>query len=227
MSDKRSQHRITIGIILIAVGGLLFFNQMNLFRFGKIIGTWWPMILIAIGFLQLKSGNRGSAAILLIVGIFFQLNQLDIVGWNIWNLIWPLLIVFAGIYLLKGNGSVENKMIKANEDGDTIDVLALFSGSTSNVNSQVFNGGQITAIFGGADVDLSQAKSKLPEINLTVTALFGGADLRIGDDWRVQVQGTPIFGGIDDKRRSELNRSEEKPLLKINATVIFGGIEIK
>ncbi len=227
MSDKRSQHRMTIGIILIAIGALLFFDQMNIFRFGDIIGTWWPMILVAIGILQLNSGNKASASILLILGVFFQLNQLDILGWNIWNLIWPLLIVLAGFYLIKGSSNAENKMVKSGENGDTINVLALFSGNTSKVSSQLFAGGQITAIFGGADVDLSQASTKLPEVNLTITALFGGADLVIGDGWRVEVHGTPLFGGIDEKRRTELIISEEKPLLKINATVLFGGIDIK
>jgi predicted membrane protein len=135
--------------------------------------------------------------------------------------------VLAGFYLLKGSSAAGNKVIKTGDNGDTINVLALFSGSSNQVGSQNFNGGQITAIFGGADVDLSQAKTKQAEIDLSVTALFGGADLLVGDGWRVEVHGTPLFGGIDDKRQKQLFVSDEKPLLKINATVLFGGIDIK
>ncbi len=51
--------RRTFGIIIVIIGGLFLLNSFNIgFDLWDIIGTWWPLIIIAIGAFNLI-GNGG------------------------------------------------------------------------------------------------------------------------------------------------------------------------
>ncbi len=52
-----------------------------------------------------------------------------------------------------------------------------------------------------------------------------GIELRVPDNWRVDVHGGAVFGGIDNKRLQSADPGG--PLLTVNASVAFGGLEIK
>lgn len=106
-----------------------------------------------------------------------------------------------------------------------------FSGSTSQITSQNFKGGEINVIFGGTEIDLRPADLDDDFKVLELNAIFGGIEIFIPYNWRVEVRGTPLFGGIADKTRFDSsfsrNNSFKSKTLRINCTVIFGGIEIK
>jgi hypothetical protein len=59
-----------------------------------------------------------------------------------------------------------------------------------------------------------------------VTAAFGGIEIRVPAEWKIIVDSNPIFGAIEDKRKT-FPQVEDAPKLYIRGTVIFGGIEIK
>jgi predicted membrane protein len=114
------------------------------------------------------------------------------------------------------------------EDVDILDAWALFGGAERLVTSEQFKGGKATALFGGIDIDLRQAGMADGEHSLDLTVLFGGIDVWVPRDWDVWVTGSPIFGGIDDKRvTSRAAEITSKGRLHINAFVMFGGIDIK
>lgn len=48
--------------------------------------------------------------------------------------------------------------------------------------------------------------------------------MKVPEHVRVEITGIPIFGGWEDKTR---RKDIDSPLLKINALVIFGGVEVK
>lgn len=64
------------------------------------------------------------------------------------------------------------------------------------------------------------------EASLDVEAFFGGVKIRVPPTWAVAVEGAPIFGGIENKAIPSAT-TEGQPLLRIRATVVFGGIEIR
>jgi hypothetical protein len=107
---------------------------------------------------------------------------------------------------------------------DEINSFNVFSGSNLNTSSQSFKGGSVTAVFGGADLDLRQA-ALAPGARLDIFAAFGGVDVKVPPDWQVVVRGLPIFGGVDNKAKAPAG--ENAPQLEVNATVIFGGVDIK
>ena len=98
------------------------------------------------------------------------------------------------------------------------------------MNTQDFQGGNVTAMFGGVEIDLTEANMQADEATLEINAIFGGAEIRVPDSWQVSYRGAPIFGGVEDKtriRRSEAPADAKRKVLYITGVVIFGGLVIK
>ena len=82
----------------------------------------------------------------------------------------------------------------------------------------------MNAIFGGACLDLRNAAMS-GNIELVATAVFGGIDILVPANVRVMVNSVPIFGGVSNKAANPVG--DIKAVLHINATCMFGGIDIK
>jgi hypothetical protein len=97
------------------------------------------------------------------------------------------------------------------------------------VTSQQFQGGKVTAIFGGLNYNMLKAKLAPGENYLDVFCLFGGMKLVVPEGWTVKIRVMSLFGGFSDKQRfrmPELKMDQDAQLI-IKGTVIFGGGEIK
>lgn len=107
---------------------------------------------------------------------------------------------------------------------EVLDVTAIFGGIKKNVVSKVFKGGDIVSIFGGCEINLSQADFD-KQVKIDAVQIFGGCTLIIPPNWQVRSESVTIFGGIDDKRE----RMSDKPdkVLILEGFTLFGGIELK
>lgn len=81
-------------------------------------------------------------------------------------------------------------------------------------------------IFGGSEIDLSQADINGTAI-IEVTALFGGATLVVPSHWNVISNAVAILGEVKDKRIVQNLPEENGKTLLIKGTVMFGGVDIK
>ena len=82
-------------------------------------------------------------------------------------------------------------------------------------------------VFGGADIDLSQADFE-NTITLEITQVFGGTKLIVPANWEIKSETVTILGSIEDKRNVQPKLNDEAPkVLVIIGTTVFGGIEIK
>ena len=59
-----------------------------------------------------------------------------------------------------------------------------------------------------------------------VFVAFGGIEVKVPDGWHVVIRGFPIFGGFENKTARD-KLPAEAPTLVVNATVLFGGLEVK
>ncbi len=58
--------------------------------------------------------------------------------------------------------------------------------------------------------------------------MFGGIEVVVPRDWKVIINVTSIFGGVDDKRILNPDQVyESNKVLIIRGTAIFGGCELK
>jgi len=109
---------------------------------------------------------------------------------------------------------------------DYVDSVNVFGGSHQAVYSKNFKGGEITAVFGGCDLNLTQADFE-GEIRIEVTAIFGGAKIIVPPGWEVKSEVTAIFGGLDDKRSIQPTGEGKKRLVIIEGLALFGGVDIR
>ncbi len=247
MENRDGSSHIWTGLFLLAIGGLALARSM-----GAPIPNWlfsWQMLVIAIGlFIGFKKGFRdGGWFIPVIIGGFFLVNEFVLQG-EMRRHIWPMILIVIGIFFIfrprktcfghKRNTSPlqadsstvpttgESNYAHDYTQDDIIDTVNIFSGTKKVILSKNFKGGDIVNIFGGSEIDLTQADMTTPAV-LEVTAIFGGATLIVPSNWAIKSEAVTIFGGIGDKRKiTTLSESPAKTLV-LKGTMIFGGIEIK
>ncbi|MEO6229364.1 MAG: DUF5668 domain-containing protein [Ferruginibacter sp.] len=250
-SKNTESGRIVAGLILLGVGAVLLLRAMHFTLFPGWIFSW-PMILILVGvYSGFKHNFRNNTwMILMAIGGFFLLNQI-IPGLRLEPYFWPLLIIGAGlVFILRPrndfpyNDSGKTEDIKwqdagtgdnpstpptaAGIDGSNfVRIRSVFSGVNRTVISKNFQGAHISSVFGGVEVNFSQADITGPVV-IKTEVIFGGIKLYVPAHWAVQNEIDGVFHGVDDKRRfnvaPELNPSK---VLILRGSVVFGGIEIK
>ena len=82
------------------------------------------------------------------------------------------------------------------------------------------------AIFGAVELDLREAAMVNGNATLDVTIMFGGIELWVPKSWKVSLQTSMLFGGIDDNHQQP-DPSEATGELTIVGSVLFGGIEVQ
>lgn len=223
---KKQRSQFAIAIVLIVLGVVFLLGNLDIINvdIGDLISNWWPLILIllgVIGLFQARSTPVGSI-FLIVIGAVLLLVTHDVADFDI---LWPIVIIGAGIWVLFHN-RVSRRPTAADEVGqDSINVSALFSGSEHRITSQSFQGGNVSASFGAVELDLSGAGlAESPVLNVNV--FMGGVELRVPDEWVVNVNGSPVLGGIEYSR-TQPAATDGAPTLIINASIAFGGLEIK
>lgn len=87
---------------------------------------------------------------------------------------------------------------------------------------QRFKGGDIVNIFGGTELNLTQADIT-GKVTIEITTIFGGTKLIVPANWEVKSEAVTIFGGLEDKRSASVMNSNGDKVLVLKGTVIFGG----
>ncbi|SMD43367.1 Predicted membrane protein [Aquiflexum balticum DSM 16537] len=113
-----------------------------------------------------------------------------------------------------------------NDSSDLVNAQALFTGIERRILSKNFRGGKTSAIFGGTEIDLTQADLAEGAV-LNVEVAFGGVKLIVPSHWELQINVSNIFAGIEDKRSYSKIPPDPSKVLKIYGSIVFGGLEIK
>ena len=202
----------------------------------------WKTFLIALGlFIGFKHNFKGGAwFVLILVGAGFLTGDIypEI---PVRRYIWPMVLIVVGAFLIfrprrnwGGPGEDKDKddtdaflaSEKTYTKDDFVDSTTIFGGSKKIIISKNFKGGDIVNVFGGTELDLTQADMNGQAI-LELTTVFGGTTLFIPSNWDIKSEAVMIFGGVEDKRKMNAPPDSPKKILVIQGTVIFGGIDIK
>jgi len=240
----KNSGRVWSGFIIVIIGFAFLLNNM-----GLNIPRWifsWSNFLIALGvFIGVRRNFKGIAwLILILIGAYNTLNNIPGLDLDLSKYALGIGLVIVGGFLIfrpKDTLAIRKKRKDKNKadfdfdeasgkknvnNNDVIDVMAVFGGSNQTVYSKNFQGGDITAVFGGADIVMTQAD--FPEtVSLDVTAVFGGIKLIVPQNWAIKSNVTALFGSVEDKRSHVMPVAEMKKTLILDGTALFGGIEIK
>ena len=213
-----------VGIVLVTLGVLFLLDQAGSIDAGDLIGDWWPLVIVVVGLVQLAERPRSPVGPLIVMafGGILLLTQLDVVSPEVWNYAWPILLVIVGLVILL---RLPGRNAPAGVGEDVVRASALFGSNEVVVTSQRLQGGSASAFFGGVVLDLRQAALDPGGATIAASAIFGAVEVFVPRGWRVEVTGTPIFGGLSGKMDPAL--PGEGPTLTVDATVIFGGVEVK
>ncbi len=199
-----------LGLIIIAIGIVLLGNVLNIWDVNLFFDGWWTLFIIIPSLYGYLNKQWLSSTISLLIGVFLLLSANEIISWEI---ILPTILIIVGIsFLFKNKSNVD----KINSKSYT----AIFSGSEHKIES-VLSDMNITAIFGGVELNMRGATLE-KDIIIDATCLFGGIDILVPENCTVTVNGTPIFGGIENKALQGNGKR-----ITINVTCLFAGIDIK
>jgi len=247
---NRDGGRAIAGLLLVGVGAALLLRNMDFPFFPYWIFTW-PMILILVGIYSgVKNNFRNNSWIILIgLGIFFLADDI-IPGISVRPYFWPIIIISVGVlFILRPRSNrwrdyrrdYDNQFRsetsystsgftteKTTEAGDILHISSVFSGVNRTVLSKNFQGGNISCVFGGAEVDFTQADINGRAI-LRIEQVFGGVKLIVPSHWVVQNELDGVFHGVEDKRgyKSPSTIANPDKVLILKGSCVFGGVEIK
>lgn len=111
-------------------------------------------------------------------------------------------------------------------DADRLTKQLMFSGAQWKIESQAWQGGELSVTGGGVELDLRYAHLAPEGAVLDLRILMGGVDIRVPDTWQVQCDISPLFGGADDTTRSTQGATNA-PRLRVTGSVTLGGVNIR
>ncbi|MGE5424665.1 MAG: LiaF transmembrane domain-containing protein [Syntrophothermus sp.] len=240
---QKDLKKFIFGFLVILAGLVLLAYNFGLIGYGiKHVVFSWPMLLIAIGVVSVSGDERSTPGyILILIGTFFLIPRMF--DFDTARIFWPVLLIAIGMVVLFRRGirdefrrhrfshphahhhGFEDKT--SNLEEGYINESHLFSGSKYRIANQVFRGGKISNIFGGSEIDLTQAILGEGRNELVIECMFGGVTLIVPSDWRVVLNVSSIMGGFSDKRIIFRPDPNAPNYLVVKGTAIFGGGEIK
>ncbi len=230
-----TSNRLIIGVLLIIAGFILIVQKSTILpepldHFIDDIIFSWQMLLIVIGVITLAgSDNKTPGIVMIAVGGFFLIPEMFTDFFRSFNFFWPAVFIVVGVVLLMNSKRLVKKLDYSNVNkADYIDYVNIFSGAERQLITDNFQGGKVTSIFGGGEVDLTRSSLAPGDNVIEITCIFGGTTIIVPESWNVVIEVTPILGGFSDSRkmRGDVIRDNTRSLT-IRGTVIFGGGEIK
>ncbi len=218
------------GVVFVVAGVLFALNALEITKIDFFFEGWWTFLIIVPSFIGiLTTKDKTGNAIGLTIGTILFLCTRDIISFDmLWKLIAPVIVIFIGVKLIYtgvvGKRSTE-VLKKIREKGGPIkNVAAVFSGVDVNFSGETFTGAELNAVFGGIKCDLRNAIIE-QDCVINGSAIFGGIDILVPENVNVKIYSNSVFGGVEDKRRYRFKG--EGPTLYINATCMFGGVDLK
>jgi len=220
--------RVILGVFVMLLGVLFTLDTLDILEIEP-YWRFWPLVLVTIGLakmLQSKgSPGRGTGALFVILGAWLQLDQFDIVDFNL-MVFWPLILVAVGFSMVLQGARRRSPESRDRDPSSRLSAFAVLGGVNRKSSATDFRGAEATAILGGCDLDLSQASIASGEAAVIDTfAVWGGIDIKVPQDWTVVVTGVPLMGAFVDSRKEP--RPDPTKRLIVRGLAFMGGVEIK
>lgn len=217
------------GLGFIIVGILVLVNALGIIEINVFFKGWWTLFIIVPCFVNIFKDNDKTASIIgTVFGILLLLAARDVINFDLlWKILLPLVLIIIGLSLIfkdKVSDKVKDEIKKLNKNSKD-EYTATFSGQDLNFDDEEFKGCELNAIFGGIKCDIKNAKLK-DDVVINASSIFGGITLYVPKDVNVKVVSNSIFGGVSGNYNKNKNDKKGKTIY-VNATCLFGGVEIK
>jgi predicted membrane protein len=222
------------GLVLVGLGFVYLLAKLGVLDgYLKDIIISWPTLLIFIGSISLiRNHSRLPGLVLILVGSALMLPKIfpdslfDREG-----LVWPLLLIAVGLLIVFKARKIHHPHVFFNPEtinnAESFEEVAIFGGGKRIITTQTLKSGKVNAIFGGIELDLTQADFEGDSATIEVSCIFGGVTVFVRPEWDVQIQVASVMGGFTDKRNMYRTPNTNGKHLIIKGGVVFGGGELK
>lgn len=216
------------GIAFIILGVIIAINALGIAKINIFFHGWWTLFIIVPCFINfIKGPSRIASFIGLVIGIALLLCTQGIITFSmIRKLILPFIFIMIGINFIFRDffhNKINEKIKTLNKTG-LKEYAATFGGNKVDMTNEIFEGADLTAVFGGVELNLENSIIKEDQM-MNATSIFGGITIKVPNTINIKVKATPIFGGVENKAKG--NKEENAPTIYVNALCMFGGVEIK
>lgn len=228
--------RAIAGLIVVIVGALLLAREV-----GADVPYWffsWHMLLIAFGFyLGARHSFRNWVWLIPVsIGSVFLIEDL-VPGIRVREYFWPMLIIAVGLIMIirsrrRSGGDIfkdwERKANAATQLPEgSFETVTIFGEEKKQILSKDFKGGESVCVFGGVEINLTQADIN-GRVPMELVQVFGGTKLIVPSHWKIDTEEVvSVFGGLNDKRQVQNVVTDQNKVLVLKGTTFFGGIDIK
>lgn len=216
--------RLVFGLIFVALGAIWTLDNLGITD-AQVFLRWWPALLVAFGVAKLAGfGLRRapvSGGIFTVVGGWLLLRSLGIVHASLF-VFWPVMLIVLGAMIVW-----RSVRAPGGDGGDASPYprpVAIMGGITSRVQSQELRGAEASAVMGGVELDLRDAKPAVHPVVVDVFAWWGGIVIVVPETWRVDCEAVPVMGGIENSTRPP--EGEPAGTLVVRGVAIMGGVEV-
>lgn len=217
------------GIVLIVIGIILGLNAIEITSINIFFDGWWTLFIIIPSIIGLINDDDKVGNIFgLFIGLALLLICQNIIDFDLLlKLFLPIILIFVGLSLIFKNKVTTNikKEVKrmSNSNKKTNSYCATFSSMNIKLDEDVEKY-ELDAVFGELNVNLSKQEIN-EDLLITACSIFGSIKIDVPNDIEVKLVSTPIFGDIKDKRKTK--PENKKCVVYVDATAIFGGVEIR
>lgn len=215
------------GLLLILLGIGVVGDMMGAWEVNWLFRGWWTLFLILPSlFSIIGNGIRVGNTVGLVLGVSLYACVAGYLPWEVLHrLLVPVVLIIIGVVMvLKNLFHLSVSRVKVPNE-KRIDELVVFSGKNLVVND-VFYGMEGEAAFGGLTIDLRNAKIE-ENVSIDALAVFGGVDILLPANVSAKLSDISLFGGCTNHREYSPANSPAGPTVYVNATALFGGVEVK
>ena len=172
---------ILFGIAFVVAGLGFAGNAFGWWNFSLFFDGWWTLfIIIPCLIVIIRNGFSPVPVIGVAIGAMLLLSEQHILDGRIMRgLLIPIILVIIGLAIIfrgsRGSAAYKAREMHAAHRGQLPEYAAIFSAQNIQIN-EFFSGAEVTAVFGGVDLDLRGAIIR-EDIVINATAVFGGVDL--------------------------------------------------
>lgn len=217
--------QLILGLVILTFGFLWTLDSLSVVETGNVL-RWWPILLIWLGAAKLTgrgtTRNPTFGVMALVLGTGLTLDRLGIIDFG-FALFWPFVILLLGASIVARALRIGPNSDPRHSDSSQV---AILSGVSHKSHVLPYAGGTVSAVMGGVELDLRDARPASPELVIDVLIFMGGVDITVPPDWAVEVRTIPLMGGVEDKTGG-VPVGAPKATLIIRGAVIMGGLDVK
>ena len=242
------------GLLLILVGGLALLDGLDLIHLHAYRAWIWPTVLILLGLFSMLRSRRIEPVGLLLTagGVYWLLIRLHVmapVSFRIWG---PCVLILIGIgclfarrpapYNTSSQSTASERQSYSDAGAQThhasdatqgpteytsdgfVRSSVIFSGDERHFGGPVFGGADVSVLFGGCQLYLTDYQQAKQPCAIDVSCSFGGAKLYVPRQWRIERNGlTCLFGGCGFHGNAD---AQPVASISLRGFVAFGGVDI-